>query len=147
MPKLAAKIGIIASIVIVFGGALTFVMTWNSVGFGDSFVSSWLSSFVFSVLCIAPIGGIIAMLMNKLINALFPSVSKLISSLLFGLGMAVVMESIMSAVTTTNLQGFNNPEFSSFWLSSFLTALPLGIVFSVIISLVLKPKIEAFWAS
>lgn len=38
MIKTFKKIGIIFSIVAVIGGTLTFVMTWNNLGFGDGLV-------------------------------------------------------------------------------------------------------------
>lgn len=147
MPPIVQKIGVIASLVILFGGILTFAMTWKSIGFSDGFLLSWLSSFLLCVLCIAPIGGLIAMLLTKTLNAAFPALGKLPMNLLFGLCMAIIMESVMSAVTTANLHGLlGGQQFYALWLSTLLTALPIGIVFSVLISLILKPKIETFWA-
>ncbi len=146
MINIAQKTGIIAAIVLVFGGTLTFAMTWSSVGFSQGFWRAWLSSFAFCVLCIAPVGGIISLLINKVINAALPSLSKMQQSIVFGLCMAVIMESIMSAVTTANLHGIGTREqFFPLWHSALLAALPIGIVFSVLISVVLIPKLEAFW--
>lgn len=68
MPKLAKKILTIAPIIIALGGTLTFLMTWRSIGFTDTFVSSWLSSFALSVLCIAPLGGLISFAMALVIK-------------------------------------------------------------------------------
>lgn len=49
MIKTLKKIGIIFSIVAVIGGTLTFVMTWNNLGFGDGFLRAWLSSLLFAL--------------------------------------------------------------------------------------------------
>ena len=141
------KVGIIASLVIVFGGLLTFIMTWINIGSSDNFTAAWLSSFALCVLCIAPIGGVIAFFVHRLVNAMFSHFSYIKQNLIFGFIMATVMESIMAIVTTINLRGFIALEkFISFWFSTFVCALPAGLVISVLMSLVIKPKLSAFWA-
>ena len=147
MPKLAQKILIIASIITTLGGTLTFLMTWRSIGFSDTFVTSWLSSFALSVLCIAPLGGIISYALNRTINAVLPNFSSLQKNITFGFGMAFIMEAIMGAVTTMNLHGYESSVFASQWSAAFLAALPVGIVFSIVMSLVIKPRLETFLAS
>lgn len=147
MIKTLKKIGIIFSIVAVIGGTLTFVMTWNNLGFGDGFLRAWLSSFALCVVCIAPIGGVIAMLINKILRTLLPTISTVQMNVIFGLCMAVIMESIMAVVTTMNINDFSDwRHFVYMWMASLLTALPIGIFFSIILSLVIKPKLEIFWA-
>ena len=147
MLKNFKKILIIFSIVAVIGGTLTFVMTWNNLGFGDGFLRAWLSSFALCVICIAPIGGVIAMLINKILRAVLPDISTVQMNVIFGLCMAVIMESIMAVVTTINLNDFSDwHHFLSMWIASLLTALPIGIFFSIILSLIIKPKLELFWA-
>lgn len=147
MPKLAQKILIIASIIITLGGTLTFLMTWRSIGFSETFVTSWLSSFALSVLCIAPLGGVISYALNRTINAVLPNFSSLQKNITFGFGMAFIMEAIMGAVTTMNLRGYESSVFASQWSAAFLAALPVGIVFSIVMSLVIKPRLETFLAS
>ena len=147
MPKLAQKILVIAAIVATLGGTLTFIMTWRSIGFSETFISSWLSSFALSVLCIAPLGGAISYALHRTINAVLPNFSKLQQNITFGLGMACIMESIMGVVTTVNLHGYESSLFASQWSAAVLAALPLGIVFSIIMSLMIKPRLETFLAS
>lgn len=147
MPKLAQKILIIASIITTLGGTLTFLMTWRSIGFSETFVTSWLSSFALSVLCIAPLGGIISYALNRTINAVLPNFSSLQKNITFGFGMAFIMEAIMGFVTTMNLHGYESSVFASQWSAAFLAALPVGIVFSIVMSLVIKPRLETFLAS
>jgi hypothetical protein len=147
MPKLAQKILIIASIIATLGGTLTFLMTWRSIGFSETFVTSWLSSFALCVLCIAPLGGVISYALNRTINAVLPNFSSLQKNITFGFGMAFIMEAIMGAVTTMNLHGYESSVFASQWSAAFLAALPVGIVFSIVMSLVIKPRLETFLAS
>ena len=147
MLKTFKKICIIFSIVAVIGGTLTFIMTWNNVGFGDGFLRAWLSSFALCVVCIAPIGGVIAMLIHKILRALLPNIPIVQRNVVFGLCMAVIMESIMAVVTTMNINDFSDwHHFIYTWVANLLTALPIGIFFSIILSLVIKPKLEIFWA-
>lgn len=147
MPNIIKKICIILSIVISIGGTLTFVMTWKSIGFSESFLASWISSFALCVVFIAPIGGIIAMLIHKALAAILPNISKVKMNVIFGLCMAVTMESIMAVITTINTNSFSDwSHFTYGWASTLLTALPIGIVFSVIMSLIIKPKLEVILA-
>ncbi|WP_372882491.1 DUF2798 domain-containing protein [Psychromonas sp.] len=149
MAKIYYKIGIIASIVIVAGGMLTFAMTWRSVGFSDDFLSSWLSSFALSVVCVAPLGSVISVLVNKALVRILPrNISKVKLNTIFGLCMALIMESIMACVTTWHLTTISTMhEFITLWYSVLLTALPIGIVISVVLSLIIKPKLQLFWNS
>lgn len=141
------KISIIFIIVVTAGGALTFVMTWRNIGFVDGFFISWITSFALCVFCIAPIGGIIAMLINKSLQLLLPKTSPTQRNILFGLCMALIMECIMSVVTTYNLSGFSSSaHFISVWFASLVAALPLGVLFSILLSVVIKPKLAIFWA-
>lgn len=147
MSKLFTKMLIIFSIVVVIGGTLTFAMTWRNVGFGDEFLISWLTSFALCVLCIAPIGGVISMLLNKSLTTILPNISAIKMNILFGFCMAIIMEAIMAAVTTVNIYGFVDVNhFIYVWIASLLAALPIGIVFSIIMSLIVKPKLTLFWA-
>lgn len=147
MPKLLKKICIILSIVISIGGTLTFVMTWKSIGFNERFLASWISSFALCVAFIAPIGGIIAMLIHKALAAILLGASKVRINIIFGLCMAVTMESIMAVITTINTNSFSDwSHFAYRWASTLVTALPIGIVFSVIMSLIIKPKLEVILA-
>ncbi|WP_249344514.1 DUF2798 domain-containing protein [Marinomonas sp. CT5] len=134
-------------LVVAIGGSLPFLMTWNNIGFSAGFISAWISSFALCVLCIAPIGGVIAFLVNRLVDLILTNLSSLRKNVAFGVIMAVVMESIMAVVTTVNLHGFIQlSELVSFWLTTFVSALPAGLVISVLMSLVIKPKLATFWA-
>ncbi len=148
MPRIVQKISIIAALVTLMGGSLTFIMTLRILDWSEGFISAWLTSFIFSILCIAPMGGGIAFLVNRCVNLAFPQSSERQKNVIFGLCMAVIMESIMAAVTTFNLNEINQiDQFTNIWYNSFITALPAGLIFSVLLSLVIKPKLAAFWAA
>lgn len=149
MAKIYYKIGIIATIIIVTGGMLTFAMAWRSIGFTEDFLSSWFSSFVLCVLCIAPLGSVISVLVNKSLLRVLPSnTSEVILNTYFGLCMALIMESIMAFVTTWHLTTTASiNDFIRLWASVLLTALPIGIVISIVLSLIIKPKLQLFWNS
>jgi hypothetical protein len=141
------KSAIIISFIIVIGGFLTFLMTWRNIGFSNHFIGAWLSSFALCVLCIAPIGGVISIVTNSLVNKVFYTLSMTQKNIVFGFIMAVVMESIMAIVTTINLHGFLIlSEFIALWGTTFISALPAGLVISILMSLVIKPKLAVFWA-
>lgn len=147
MSKFFTKVLIIFSLVVVIGGTLTFAMTWRNVGFTEDFIIYWLTSFTLCVLCIAPIGGIISLLLNKSLTTIMPNLSAIKMNIIFGLCMAIIMETIMAAVTTINTNGFGDVQhFIYVWAASLLVALPIGIILSIILSLIVKPKLEAFWA-
>ncbi|WP_100636889.1 DUF2798 domain-containing protein [Marinomonas sp. ef1] len=147
MSKKVQKIAIIVSFVIAIGGSLTLLMTWKNIGFTDGFMGAWLSSFALCVLCIAPIGGVISVVTNSLVNKVFYTLSMTQKNIVFGFVMAVIMESIMAIVTTINLHGFLVlDKFIDLWGATFISALPAGLVISILMSLVIKPKLAVFWA-
>lgn len=87
------------------------------------------------------------MLINKVLTVILPNVSSVKMNIVFGLCMAVVMESIMAMITTINVNGFSDwNHFIYVWVASLLIALPIGIMFSIILSLMIKPRLEIFWA-
>jgi len=149
MAKIYYKVGIIASIIIVTGGMLTFAMAWRSIGFTEDFLSSWLSSFALCVLCVAPLGSVISVLVNKVLQRVLPANTSAVRlNTIFGLCMALIMESIMACVTTWHLTAAANiHDFISLWSSVLLTALPIGIVISIVLSLIIKPRLQLFWNS
>lgn len=142
------KILVMASLMTFIGGTLTGVMTYMNVGFGDSFVRSWVSSFTLVALVMMPIGFGMMTLMTKLIGALLPNQSETARNLLVGLVMAVIMESLMAFITAANNIGFSDTSaFTTGWFNGFLAALPIGLTIMIVMSLTIKPKIEKFLKS
>ncbi|MGJ8646672.1 MAG: DUF2798 domain-containing protein [Marinomonas colpomeniae] len=142
------KILILACLMSFVGGTLTGIMTYMNVGFRESFWIDWLSSFAIAVLVMAPAGLLFMTLISKLLQMLFPNARKIFHQIMTGVFMAFVMESILAVSTTANLTGFTNTEvFITAWQQAFIAALPFGLFMGLMMSLVLKSKLEKFMAS
>ncbi|MEO9276119.1 DUF2798 domain-containing protein [Marinomonas sp. 5E14-1] len=142
------KILVIACIVSFVGGTLTGIMTYMNVGFRESFLIDWLSSFAIAVLVMAPAGLLFMTIISKSLQKLLPNVHNTVRQVLTGICMAFVMESVLAVSTTANLTGFTDIDaFIAAWQQAFLAALPFGLCIGLLMSLVLKPKLEKFMAS
>lgn len=142
------KILVIVCLVSFVGGSLTGIMTYVNVGFRESFFIDWLSSFAIAVLVTAPAGFLFMTIISKSLDKLLPNAHNTLRQVLTGIGMALVMESILAVSTTANLTGFTDTDaFISAWQQAFLAALPFGLCVGLIMSLVLKPKLDKFMAS
>ena len=64
-----------------------------------------------------------------------------------GILMALSMEAIMAVVTTINIHGYSDFNlFSSFWVKSYFLALPFALVMSPVMTILIKPKLDAYLA-
>lgn len=148
MPKLLKKIAIVASIIVTLVGSLTFVMTYQNIGFTDNFVRQWLSSLALAALIMAPIGFLLMTLVSRFVKKCLPNTSDLKRNFVVGFSMAVIMESVMALVTTLNNLGMTNAaEFAQNWFGAFTLALPLGIFIALMMTLFIKPRLERYMAS
>ena len=153
LTEAAAKTPIIYKILLgltlmgVIGGALTAVMTYMNVGYTETFFTDWRKAF-FSALTIMPVGIIMMGLLTKLFEKLLPDTHHHKRNLLIGGVMAVIMESILAFSTAASMIGFaSKSEFLMGWFDGFIGALPVGLAIMVVMSLTIKPKIEAFMKS
>lgn len=143
--KLLKKILVLMGMMSLIGGVFIAIMTYINIGFSDEFFSKWLKSLIFAVFCMMPLGGIFMFLSNKFIKFIFPNLRYILQNILVGVCMALCMESIMAISTTISIIGYPNfDSFSSFWLKSYLAALPFALVFSPIMTIFIKPKMEKF---
>ncbi|MGY0580160.1 MAG: DUF2798 domain-containing protein, partial [Paraglaciecola chathamensis] len=84
----------------------------------------------------------------KVVETVFVRLSSLHKNLIFGFGMALSMEAIMALSTTYRNIGLGDlQQFSQAFLASYLMVLPVALVLSPIMTLLIKPKMEAFLAS
>ena len=145
--KLLKKIFVMMGMMTLMGAVFTAIMTYVNIGFTDEFFQMWSKSLFFAVIFMMPLGGIIMFLSNKFIKSIFPNLRYILQNILVGICMALSMESIMAISTTINIIGYPNFDiFSSFWLKSYLAALPFALVFSPIMTILIKPKLEAYLA-
>lgn len=145
--KLLKKILVMIAMMIIIGGVFTAIMTYVNMGFTDDFFTMWSKSLFFAVAFMMPLGGIIMFLSGKFIKFIFPNLKQILQNILVGVCIALCMESIMAISTTINIIGYPSFElFSSFWLKSYLAALPFALIFSPIMTIIIKPRIEKFLA-
>ncbi|WP_422382230.1 DUF2798 domain-containing protein [Marinicellulosiphila megalodicopiae] len=142
------KIMVIISIVTVMAGSLTGIMTLVNLGYTDLFFINWLTSFALAVCFLVPSGFILMTANSYIVGKLLPNLSTFKKNLVVGVMMAIMMESIMAATTAASNIGFSDINlYADAWLNGFLTALPIGILLSVVMTITIKPKLEKFMAS
>lgn len=143
--SLIKKLGIVFSIMSVIAGILTGIMTWANLGFSDTFLSIWGVSFITTIVFLLPILGILMALFSKLVKRAFPKFSALRQNMIIGLLLSIVMQSIMAVITAANAVGFDNfALYGAAWLDAFITAIPVGLVLALILTTVIKPRLEAY---
>ncbi|WP_413692748.1 DUF2798 domain-containing protein [Psychromonas sp. KJ10-2] len=141
---LSYKVFVILCLLGFFAGTLTAIMTYMNLGYTEHFAMDWFSSFLASLLVI-PVGLFVMALITKLINRKYPHLSELKRNLVTGTIMAFTMEAVMSFSTAINNIGLADlGDFYQGWLAGYLGALPVGLAIIVVMSLTIKPKIEAF---
>lgn len=146
--KILKKLLVLVPLIFTLIGALTFVMTYQNIGFVDGFFEQWMYSTILSATTMAPLGFLMITLVTKAVNMLLPNQKEAFKNIVIGISMAIIMESIMALVTTMNNLGFTATiEFISFWWQAFLIALPVGLMISVVMTMTIKPKLERFLAS
>jgi len=83
--------------------------------------------------------------MNKILDK--KTLKKIFVMIAIGILIALSMEAIMAIVTTINIHGYSDFSlFSSFWLKSYLLALPFALVISPVMTILVKPKLDAYLA-
>lgn len=148
MSKTLKKILLVVAMVTLVGGTFTAIMTYSNIGLSDEFTRQWALSFVQAVCVIFPTSVAVMWALNKVVETLFVSLSSLHKNLIFGFGMALSMEAIMALSTTYRNIGLGDlQQFSQAFLASYLMVLPVALVLSPIMTLLVKPKMEAFLAS
>ncbi|WP_339673646.1 DUF2798 domain-containing protein [Dasania marina] len=141
------KLLVIAALITVVGGTLTGIMTYMNVGYTETFMVDWLSSFAITALVMAPAGFIFMTLVGRLVQLAMPKGEKMHQQLVTGLLMALIMEPVMAISTTANTIGFADPaQFVAAWQQALLAALPFGLVMAVTMALFLKPRLDKFMA-
>lgn len=139
------KILVMATMMSIIAGTFIAIMTYGSIGFSDNFFSRWSSSLLYSLFVMMPLGGILIFIANKVVKVSFPNLKKIIQNILIGILIALFMEAIMATITTINIIGYINlHSFLSSWLKLYLLTLPFALVFSPIMTILIKPKIEAY---
>ncbi|MDP5190212.1 DUF2798 domain-containing protein [Rheinheimera baltica] len=142
------KILVLFALMFTVAGTVTGIMTYVNVGFTERFYSYWLSSLIIALLTMVPLALISMTVISKLVQRVMPQANITYQRLVTGFLMAFVMEAAMAASTTVNIVGIDNSmQFSAAWQHAFIAALPFGLFMAVVMSFVLKPKLEKFMAN
>lgn len=146
MQKLLKKLAIIATMILTMTGLLTSVMTYVNLPDDQAFVQAWIPTWIKAALILAPAGFLIMWVIGKFVEFMLPTAKKYQQMLMQGALMALAMESLMATVTTSQLHGFQE-GFWSYWLSAMAAGLPVGIAMSVFMTILVKPRLDAFMMS
>lgn len=124
---------------------LSAFMTWANVGLGGAFLATWARNFVVSLamlpLILVGIGGL-----ERVAQALFPTLRTFWRKLMVSLVTACVIESVLALV----ISAINSPwdaTFSHFWWRAFSRSIPVGLVIGLFMGFYMKPKLEQLKAS
>ena len=125
------------------GGFFTGLMTYVNIGLSQDFLGNWGRSFAMAMLVMAPIGGLLMVFIDKAVKALFSRLSMKKQNLIFGLCMALCMQTILASITAFNTVGL--AQWDSFFIaigSALLAALPLAFVMAVVMGTIIKPILD-----
>lgn len=142
------KIAILAPIALTISGTLTGVMSYANRDISQSFLQQWGAAWGSAILIAMPIGMMSMILIGKLIQKKLSDATTQTQNIVTGVVMALIMETFMAITTTANQVGFDDFYTSSAaWSQNFSAALPFGLAITVLMTLLIKPKLEAFMKS
>lgn len=137
------KVLVVLGMMTLMGGSLTGVMTYINLGYSQTFITDWISSFFLAAVTVMPAGFVLMALLTAVIAKIAPNTNAKTRDVAVGICMAILMESSMAFTTTLKNIGLaDSSEFFSHWLKSFLSVLPVALTLMVIVSVTIKPKIE-----
>lgn len=146
MPVLAIKKAfVVLSILSVIAATLTGIMTWANLEASCSFFYVWGKSFVSALFVMMPVAALIIAILTKLVKRFLSSLSQRYQNLIIGFFMAILMQSVMAIITTFNAVGYSDSTtFSLHWAHALMTAFPIGLAFALLMTTVIKPRLEAY---
>lgn len=142
--SLLKKVALVLSIMAVVAGILTAIMTWANLGFSDAFLATWLKSFATAMVVMMPVAGLLMVAFGAVVERHFPGLSPLQQNVLVGLSMSVAMQSIMAVITGYNAVGLADmAAFRAAWVQAFAAAIPVGLALALLVTTVIKPRLQA----
>jgi len=119
---------------------LSAFMTWANVGLGDAFLATWARNFGASILVLplilVGIGGL-----ERVAQALFPTMRTFWRKLMVSLITACVIESVLALVISAISSPWDT-SFGHFWWMAFSRSIPIGLVIGLFMGFYMKPKID-----
>ncbi len=122
---------------------LSCFMTYLNHGVTSQFMTHWLQAFLFSLLVIVPIAGLLIMKISRYVETRLPNVRPLHQKLLQCGMIALSLESILAAVSTFGTTAANDvSSFIAIWFATLIRALPLGYLIAMLMVFIVKPRIQ-----
>lgn len=119
------------------------IMTWVNLMTFRGFFDAWSRAFLFAVVTVLPIGGLMFLALYQFIRRVFAKWPAMLSNLLLGVALTLILQSIMALTTTASIQNFNSVnQFFNLYLMSFLYALPVGLLFACAAAVTVNFEIE-----
>lgn len=122
---------------------LSLFMTYINHGYHEDFFQLWGHAWVFSILVILPIAGILIMNIGRIVEKRYGHWPLLQQKLLQCAGIAITLEAILAAITTlSTMHASSVAQFLSIWALTLVKALPLGYVIAMTMVFFVKPRIQ-----
>jgi len=142
------KIAIILAVFSFIGGPLSGVATYANLGITDSFFSDWGLSFLKSICVMLPAAWVLMIIVDRISDACLGTLKRLPRNLISGFIFGILMQCVVTAVTAGSNVGIDPPTvFFRAWATGFATALPLGLLISVVMTTLIRPRLERIMAS
>lgn len=123
--------------------SLSLFMTYLNHGFQDDFLLQWGKAFLFSLIIILPVAGILIMKLSQWVEGRLPNVNPLYQKLILCGLIALSLESLLSVISTSTTVPFEDTGyFVSVWAQTLTKAYPLGYVIAMIMVFIVKPRIQ-----
>ena len=84
------------------------IMTWVNLMTFRGFFDAWSRAFLFAVVTVLPIGGLMFLALYQFIRRVFAKWPAMLRNLLLGVALTLILQSIMALTTTASIQNFNS---------------------------------------
>jgi hypothetical protein len=118
---------------------LSGVITWLNLGWVDGFVGRWMRAFA-TALPVMPLGLLTLVVLERVLGPRLSVWPRVAVQVVLALCAAVVMELLMASAVTLSNQGLS-AAFASQWATAFLRSLPAGVVISLVMAFLIKPRL------
>ncbi|MDT4859099.1 hypothetical protein FQZ97_935980 [compost metagenome] len=118
---------------------LSGLITWLNLGWVDGFFGRWMLAFV-TALPVMPVGLLTLLALDRVLAPRLSAWPRVAVQVVLALCAAVVMELLMASAVTLSNQGLS-AAFPGQWLAAFLRSLPAGVVISLLMAFVIKPRL------
>lgn len=137
------KLPAFIAFMIFMSGAMTAIFTWMGLSSEHSFMNIWLPTWARAILLMMPIGFATMYLFDGLLKHFLPGLLFIQKSILLSLAMALVMDGLMTGLAAYQAYGFSKVAVNP-WMNALASGLPFGIAISLLMTFLIKPRLERF---